>query len=44
MLIWDTRKNLQVIWVTNLRDRIAVKMAKFDAQKKALDKFVEEGP
>ncbi len=28
----------------NLRDRIAVRMAEFEAKKKGLDKFVEEGP
>ncbi len=27
----------------NLRDRIAKRMAKFDAQKKSLDKFVKDG-
>ena len=27
----------------NLRDRIAVRMAEFDAKKKALDNLVKEG-
>ena len=34
--------NLQVIWMANLRDRIDVMMAEYEAKKKGLDKLVEE--